>query len=172
MKTSSAQLEFPEDLWYGTFGNIFSRHFLGTTPLTMSVDDSDINLYCGILTLLMALFYLLSGQIRKSIRIRKLILLAFLFLSFNMPVLGYIWHGFHNQYGIPNRFAFLYIFLLISMAYDGYRVFMENGRGQVWKIYLSFAGLCILSGIAAYTAEKEIEQKAILWTAGIGIVYL
>src|SRR5699024_7500637 len=42
----------------------------------------------------------------------------------------------------------------------------------VWKIYLSFAGLCILSGIAAYTAEKEIEQKAILWTAGIGIVYL
>lgn len=79
MKTSSAQLEFPEDLWYGTFGNIFSRHFLGTTPLTMSVDDSDINLYCGILTLLMALFYLLSGQIRKSIRIRKLILLAFCF---------------------------------------------------------------------------------------------
>lgn len=172
MKTSSAQLEFPEELWYGTFGNIFSRHFLGTTPLTMSVDDSDVNLYCGILTLLMVLFYLMSRQIRKSVRIRRLILLAILFFSFNMPVLGYIWHGFHNQYGIPNRFAFLYIFLLISMAYDGYRVFMENGKNQVWKIYLSFAVLCILSGAAVYTAQKEIEPKTILCAAVIAIVYL
>lgn len=172
MKTSSAQLEFPEELWYGTFGNIFSRHFLGTTPLTMSVDDSDVNLYCGILTLLMVLFYLMSKQIRKSVRIRRLILLAILFFSFNMPVLGYIWHGFHNQYGIPNRFAFLYIFLLISMAYDGYRVFMENGKNQVWKIYLSFAALCIVSGAAVYTAQKEIEPKTILCTAVIAIVYL
>lgn len=172
MKTSSAQLEFPEELWYGTFGNIFSRHFLGTTPLTMSVDDSDVNLYCGILTLLMVLFYLMSKQIRKSVRIRRLILLAILFFSFNMPVLGYIWHGFHNQYGIPNRFAFLYIFLLISMAYDGYGVFMENGKNQVWKIYLSFAALCIVSGAAVYTAQKEIEPKTILCTAVIAIVYL
>ena len=54
MQTSSAKLQFPKELWYGTFGNLFSRHFLGTTPFTMAVDDSKINLYCGILTLLMA----------------------------------------------------------------------------------------------------------------------
>ena len=54
MQTSSAIWDVPKELWYGTFGDIFSRHFLGTKPLTMSVDDSDINLYCGILSLIMA----------------------------------------------------------------------------------------------------------------------
>ena len=172
MKTSSAQLDFPQERWYGTFGDIFTRHFLGTKPLTMSVDDSDINLYCGILTLLMALFYILSKEIKRSVRIRRLLLLVILFFSFNMPVLGYIWHGFHNQYGIPNRFAFLYIFLLLSMAYDGYRVLMENGRNQVWKMYLSFAVLCVLSGIAVYTAGEQTDSSIIYWTAGIAIAYL
>ena len=110
MQTSSAKMDFPKELWYGTFGDLFSRHFLGTKPITMSVDDGKINLYCGILTLLLTLVYLFSKEIKRSVRIRRLLLLIFLLFSFNMPVLGYIWHGFHNQYGIPNRFAYVYIF--------------------------------------------------------------
>ena len=84
----------------------FPDIFLGTTPLTMAVDDSKINLYCGILTLLMAGFYLAVREIRLIDKIRRLLLLVFLFFSFNMPVLGYVWHGFHDQYGIPNALRF------------------------------------------------------------------
>ena len=137
MQTSSAKLDFPKQLWYGTFGNIFSRHFLGTTPLTMAVDDSKINLYCGILTLLMAGFYLAVREIRLIDKIRRLLLLVFLFFSFNMPILGYIWHGFHDQYGIPNRYAFLYIFALLAMAYEGYCVLARGQRKISMGIYTS-----------------------------------
>jgi uncharacterized membrane protein YfhO len=36
--------------------------------------------------------------------------------SFNTTTLNYIWHGLHDQYGIPNRFSFLYIFVLVDIA--------------------------------------------------------
>lgn len=172
MQTSSAKLEFPKELWYGTFGNIFQRHFLGTKPLTMAVDDSEINLYCGILTLLLVGFYIASKEIPKLVRIKRLFLVVILFLSFNMPVLGYIWHGFHDQYGIPNRFAFLYIFLLLSLAYDGYCLLMEHGKMQVWKIYFALSLLCVLCGISVYTLTKTVDSTYLYVTIGVAVVYV
>lgn len=171
MQTSSAKLEFPKNLWYGTFGDLFSRHFLGTTPLAMSVNDGEINLYCGILTVMMALFYLTLREIHWSVKIRRLVLLVLLFFSFNMPVLGYIWHGFHNQYGIPNRYAFLYIFLLLSMAYDGYCVLVRKGRRCAWKFYISCVLTGILIAVTILTAKNRPDWSAVYLTAAVTAVY-
>lgn len=171
MQTSSAKWDFPKEMWYGTFGDLFSRHFLGTKPITMSVDDGQVNLYCGIFTLIMVLFYLLSKEIKWTIRLRRILLTAFLFLSFNMPVLGYIWHGFHNQYGIPNRFAFLYIFLLLMMAYDGYILVERQGRKSIWKIYLCLGILCVFMWLALFTSKDEISSRVIYLTIGLAVVY-
>ena len=172
MQTSSAKLQFPKELWYGTFGNLFSRHFLGTTPLTMAVDDSKINLYCGILTLLLAGFYLAVKEIRLIDKIRRLLLLVFLFFSFNMPVLGYIWHGFHDQYGIPNRFAFLYIFALLAMAYEGYCVLARGNRKVSLRIYIGIILFGILIGVAVKTATVEVEMKTVYATIAAIVVYM
>ena len=172
MQTSSAKLQFPKELWYGTFGNLFSRHFLGTTPLTMAVDDSKINLYCGILTLLMAGFYLAVREIRLIDKIRRLLLLVFLFFSFNMPVLGYVWHGFHDQYGIPNRFAFLYIFALLAMAYEGYCVLVRGKRKVSLWIYLAVILCGILIGITMKTSTMKLEMKTVYATVAAIAVYM
>mgnify|MGYP002579020169 CR=1 FL=1 len=172
MQTSSAKLQFPKELWYGTFGNLFSRHFLGTTPLTMAVDDSKINLYCGILTLLMAGFYLAVREIRLIDKIRRLLLLVFLFFSFNMPVLGYVWHGFHDQYGIPNRFAFLYIFALLAMAYEGYCVLVRGKRKVSLWIYFAVILCGILIGITMKTSTVKLEMKTVYATVAAIAVYM
>ena len=171
MQTSSAKLQFPKELWYGTFGNLFSRHFLGTTPLTMAVDDSKINLYCGILTLLMAGFYLAVREIRLIDKIRRLLLLVFLFFSFNMPVLGYVWHGFHDQYGIPNRFAFLYIFALLAMAYEGYCALVRGKRKVSLWIYFAVILCGILIGITMKTSTVKLEMKTVYATVAAIAVY-
>ena len=172
MQTSSAKLQFPKELWYGTFGNLFSRHFLGTTPLTMAVDDSKINLYCGILTLLMVGFYLAVREIRLIDKIRRLLLLVFLFFSFNMPVLGYVWHGFHDQYGIPNRFAFLYIFALLAMAYEGYCVLVRGKRKVSLWIYFAVILCGILIGITMKTSTVKLEMKTVYATVAAIAVYM
>lgn len=172
MQTSSAKLQFPKELWYGTFGNLFSRQFLGTTPLTMAVDDSKINLYCGILTLLLAGFYLAVKEVRLIDKIRRLLLLIFLFFSFNMPILGYIWHGFHDQYGIPNRFAFLYVFALLAMAYEGYCALARGKRKISLRIYFAIILCAILIGVAMKTASVKIEMKTVYATAAAIAIYM
>ena len=57
---------------------------------------------------------------RRSIRERasKLLLIGFLYASFDINVLNFIWHGFHVQNGLPNRFAFIYIAMLLSVGFD------------------------------------------------------
>ena len=172
MQTSSAKLEFPKELWYGTFGNLFSRQFLGTTPLTMAVDDSKINLYCGIFTLLMAGFYLTVKKIRLINKIRRLALLVFLFFSFNMPVLGYIWHGFHDQYGIPNRFAFLYIFALLAMAYEGYCALVRGKQKSSYGIYVAIILFGTLIGVTLKTVTVDIDLKTVYATIAAIVLYM
>lgn len=172
MQTSSAKLQFPKELWYGTFGNLFSRQFLGTTPLTMAVDDSKINLYCGILTLLLAGFYLAIKEVRLIDKIRRLLLLVFLFFSFNTPILGYIWHGFHDQYGIPNRFAFLYVFALLAMAYEGYCALARGKRKISLRIYFAIIFCGILIDVAMKTATVKIEMKTVYATAAAIAIYM
>ena len=138
----------------------------------MAVDDSKINLYCGILTLLMAGFYLAVREIRLIDKIRRLLLLVFLFFSFNMPVLGYIWHGFHDQYGIPNRYAFLYIFALLAMAYEGYCVLARGQRKISMGIYTSVILCGVLIEAAIQTVTVKMEMKTVYATLAAIIVYM
>lgn len=172
MKTSSAKWDFPKDLWYGNFADLYCRHFLGTAPITNSVNDGEINLYCGILTLVFVLFYFMASRISWKTKIKRALLMLFLFFSFNVPLLGYIWHGFHNQYGIPNRFAYLYIFLLLIMAYDGLLVIKREGRQQAWKLCISCGILCMSVGIASLLNTKAFDRKVLAFTTAAIFLYL
>ena len=172
MKTSSAKWDFPKELWYGNFADIYCRHFLGTAPITNSVNDGEINLYCGILTLIFVLFYFMASRISWKTKIKRALLLILLFFSFNMPFLGYIWHGFHNQYGIPNRFAYLYIFLLLIMAYDGLLVIKREGREQAWKLCIACGIFCMSVGISSLLNTKAFDRKVLALTTAAVFVYL
>ncbi len=84
--------------------------------------NSTVNMYCGLLFVLLIPLYILCKKINLSERIRKVSLLALLFISFNNPLLNYIMHGLHKQVFVPNRFSLFYIFLLITLIYD----FVQN----------------------------------------------
>ena len=89
-----------------------------------------------------------------------------------MPILGYIWHGFHDQYGIPNRYAFLYIFALLAMAYEGYCVLARGQRKISMGIYTSVILFGILIETAIQTVTVKIEMKTVYTTLAAIIVYM
>lgn len=62
-------------------------------------------------------------------------LLAFLVASFNVNVLDYVWHGMHFTNMIPHRFAYLFSFVLVVMAYRAYTL-IEKAR--IWDVLLGF----------------------------------
>ena len=118
MKTASAGAGFPQWNWYQNFFELIKNQFFLTKPINMNTFDGPANLYCGTLTIVMLFIYVFSNKINKWEKIGRIVLLTIFLVSMNQELLNFIWHGFHNQYGIPNRFSFLYIFTLLLICYD------------------------------------------------------
>ena len=70
----------------------------------------------GRICFVLVFVYLFNRNIKLWDKIKNVIILVVIFASFNNKLLNYIWHGFHDQYGIPNRFSFLFIFLMLAMC--------------------------------------------------------
>ncbi len=77
------------------------------------------NIYCGVGTLLLAILYLFSKEIRLREKLCAVFLLLFFTVSFLIRQLDYIWHGFHFPNMIPYRFSFLMSFVLLYMGLSG-----------------------------------------------------
>lgn len=116
--TAAATREFPESSWYGSMWDILKQSLFLTKPIKSQVFDGGINLYCGTICLILVVVYLLNKEVKLWDKIKNIILVALLLISFNNVLLNYIWHGFHDQYGIPNRFSFLFIFILLEISYE------------------------------------------------------
>lgn len=89
------------------------------------------NIFCGVLTNILAVLYLFNRRIRLREKLCAIFLLAFLNLSFVLRQLDFIWHGFHFPNSIPYRFSFLYSFVLVFMAY---RAWDKRRLFRPWQI--------------------------------------
>lgn len=103
---------------YGSFVNCFKTAMIGVPQNGINFDRECANLFITVFGLLLSFVYFTSGSIRIGDKIRKAVLLIILFISFNLKPLNYIWHGMHEQSGIPNRFSYMVIFLMLTMGFE------------------------------------------------------
>lgn len=128
---------------YGSFVNCFKTIMIGVPQSGINFDRECANLFITVLGVLLAFVYFTSGKIKISDKIRKGLLLVILFISFNLKPLNYIWHGMHEQSGIPNRFSYMVIFLMLTM---GFEVCMKKRR-EVTKRSLFIAWGLLSTGV-------------------------
>ncbi|MCM1084688.1 MAG: YfhO family protein [Clostridium sp.] len=154
MLTASAGKELPKWELYGSWFALLKQHLFMTMPITNQTFDGGVNLYCGMLAVVTLFMYVLSRKIKLADKIRNVAVLTLLMVSFNSVPLNFIWHGFHDQYGIPNRFSFLYIFVILVMAYD---VLKRTKAIKVFQVVLSgmlAAGFVILCNYKVGVSTK------------------
>lgn len=110
---------FPDELKsYFSYFDFFANHLASlTTTIRSSGDDVLPNVYCGILTLILAPLYFFSKTITKKEKIATLSLLAILYFSFSLNIPNFIWHAFHFPNDLPYRQSFIYSFVLLIVAY-------------------------------------------------------
>lgn len=87
----------------------------------LSLTNSDFtvaNTYCGLLLLLALSIYVMIKKIKPSVRIRKILLIVLLYVSYGNEYLNFVFHGFHKQSEVPNRFSIFFILLLIQIFYE------------------------------------------------------
>lgn len=169
MTTASADFGLPEWNFYGTFADTLRSHLFCSEVMTNQVGDAGTNLYCGIFTILLAFMFFCMRKISLEKKVKYGILLAIFIISFNNELLNYIWHGFHNQYGIPNRFAFLYIFLLLIMAYE---VYLKRKQIRLYMIIVGYTLSMMFVIFCYYNAETTYANRTYILTACLLTVYL
>ena len=168
MSTASADMKLPLWKWYGSIFQILKQQLFLTEPITNQTFDGGANLYCGMFAVFALFLYLFRLYKKPFERIKKVLLLIFLIMSCNNELLNYIWHGFHNQYGIPNRFTFLFIFVLLDIAFDVLRDMKDTKPFQV-----IFAGIYAVVYVILCKVQlgNGLNTNLIVYSVALIVIY-
>ncbi|MBO7293647.1 MAG: YfhO family protein, partial [Clostridia bacterium] len=124
------------------------------------------NLYCGTLTVLLFVAALFNSG--KRLRERILLVLAALLIYFSctLNLLDFVWHGMHYPNQLPGRQSFLFIFLIVGVAYDTYLSLSEAGWLKRWRLRLAPACLLLLLS-AEVLLNAAIGVAGNTWTCNL-----
>lgn len=142
---------FPSLGFHGSFWEQWRKLFLFTPTDAVSSNDGNVSLYCGILTLICVCVYFIYTKATLISKLRRLIPLVILLISFNGQVLSYLWNGLHYQSNCPNRYVFILIFLLAELSYDGFIHITKLNHRQFQHIFI---GIFVFF-IACYSLASE-----------------
>ncbi len=117
--------------FHKSFFDQWKQFWIFAPMKTVDSDDGGLNVYIGIVSLILFFVFLFAKDKKKKERLRLLPLLLFLLLSFNGNVLSYLWNGFHYQTLVPNRYAFLLVFLLAILCYEGMTILHAASRKRI-----------------------------------------
>ena len=152
----------------GVYGDLWKQ--LGalmedSLSFVKSGEQGDVNLYCGCAVLLFAGIYFLNKEIRTAEKIVTGILIVLYFAGIHITALNLLFHGLHKPVGIPNRFVFILIFLLLKMSCDAWGNVENESTGRIFAGLITAEGFCIVVGI------KSGNIWGLLLTAGVLAVF-
>ena len=143
--TASGDFSFPTRLTF--YFNVLEEIAHAVMNVEPTVLSGYIpNIYCTIGLFVMIPLFMLCRKIKAKVKIGKAILMLIFLFSFALNIPTYIWHGFHFPNSLSSRQSFIYIFLVLVMAYE------MMIRIDAFKYYE--IGACFLAGeIAIYALQ-------------------
>lgn len=159
--TVSGDMNFPESLnRYFSVLEMISRQLMLVEPAIFSAHEP--NIYCGMLIFLLVPLYAMNPNANTKEKIGKFLLLAVFYLSFNLNIPNYIWHGFHFPNSLPCRQSFIFNFLLLVMSYEG----LKDIRDYTDKeIYCTLGGCTILFLVMEQIFESKDYPYYIIYVS-------
>lgn len=158
---SATSGSFPSEL--GTYFNTFdflANHLASLEPtIRSSGDDVLPNIYCGVGTVMLAFLYLYVKSVPLREKITRLILLVALFLSFDLNIPNYIWHGFHFPNDLPYRFSFAYSFILLTIGFKALLKIREITGRDLLNIGI---GMCAFIVLLDEIESKNVTDETII----------
>ena len=154
----------------GVYGDLWKQ--LGalmedSLSFVKSGEQGDVNLYCGCAVLLFAGLYFFNKEIRIVEKIVLGLLIVLYFAGFHVTMLNLLFHGLHKPVGIPNRFAFVLVFLLLRVTGDAWgKISVQNRKGL-------FAGLAAAEIFCTAVGILSGKNREILFSAGaVALMFL
>lgn len=160
--TEFSDISFPKSItFYFNALEMVARHFVNT-PKEIGLDHWP-NIYCGVLVFVLLPLYAFCSKIPLKQRIAKLSLAAFFLLSFSTNILNFIWHGLNYPDSLPARQSFLYIFLLLTMAFEALIHIREWKLSWVLTALFCGVGVLIACGLLVTTEGFTLSVAVLTW---------
>lgn len=122
------------------------------------------NIYCGLLPLVLLPLYFINKKIPLKEKVLYSSLLGFLILSFNFSNLDIFWHAFDRPDWFPNRYSFVFSFLVIFLALKSINTLEPSDLPNIAKV--STIGIILLILVQkmnyAYLSDKLLIISMIL----------
>lgn len=170
--SGSSDLGFPETVeWYFDLVSMLSRHCMDVEVYTGQ--DHWPNLYCGAAIFLFLVLYFCNRNISWKKKVSRGALILLFWLSFANNILDFIWHGLHFPDSLPGRQSFLYIFVLLVIAYETYEKREGNRLPDVIIAIVLSIGFLFLAGKivnAGMVTAESLIMTAIL-VGGYGMIF-
>ena len=113
---TSSSLGFDKEIgFYHKLPQIIDNLSVGVKP---SLEYGVANLYCGSAAIFFAVLFILNRNIVWKKKLCYFLLAVFMVISFELNILDFIWHGLHFPNQLPGRQSFLYVFIILLMAYE------------------------------------------------------
>ena len=130
---SFGKLEFSTPNWEPkqlfNFLPLLSKFFFGSYD-TVRPEGMPF-LYCGMMVPLLLPLFFLAKDIKPRKKIAAGLIILFFIAGFNFNVFDIIWHGFQRPNWLNARFAFMFVFFILVMAYDAFIRLDSIGYGKV-----------------------------------------
>ena len=155
LQSSAAGAELPKSIrFYSDIIDILANHLALLKP---SIMVGLPNIYCGVAVMILVPLYFINRAIPFKEKIANGLLFSFFIISFNVNTLDFLWHGTHFPNSLFFRFAFLYVFLILSMSYRAI-IHIDAVCGR--EVFASFA---LLAGFILFM-EIQPAEKTTSWT--------
>lgn len=170
LTTKSAESSFPEQIErYFSALYMFFRSLIAI-PCADLKYPHDPNIYCSVIVFLLVPLFAICKKINVKERIGKTVLAVIFLLSFSFNIPNYIWHGLHFPNSLPCRESFIYIFLIVTMAYEAF-LHIKDIKGK--HIAAAFAGSSILILVCEELfKEADFFNDLVIQTDITKIIYL
>ncbi|MBR5445783.1 MAG: YfhO family protein, partial [Clostridia bacterium] len=123
-------------------------------------------LYGGMLVPVLLPLYFITPGIRLRHKAGNLAALIFLLLGLSISTLDIVWHGLQRPNWLNARFAFMFVFLAIVMAYDAFVRLKETGVKKIIPSCIFSAFILILMQALDYINVNDF------FTVWSGVVIL
>lgn len=109
--------EFPAVTGLFSVLQLLNKFFIGSFD---GIKDCLPHIYCGIPAVIGMILYFTRKQIPARERIIHGLIFAFLLFSFWFAPLDFFWHALDHPSWFPFRYAFIFIFWMLTLAFDGF----------------------------------------------------
>ena len=134
MLTASGEFNFPKDMSrYFSILEMLSRQLMLVEPAIFSAHEP--NIYSGLIVFILVPLYALNKNTSTKEKIGRFLFIFLFYLSFNLNIPNYIWHGFHFPNSLPCRQSFIFTFLLLAMSYEGFTGLKKAASKDLYMIF-------------------------------------